>query len=315
MNINSPVELGCSPEEASRWRSRRLNGDADYSSYPISKLTVDPAEIYSQMQAAEHALVLNEDYVLGSAQEDDEVLLLPGDNVVLLTAEHATSQQRADGSGVRKLKSYDTGTGGLVSVVASSLGSTALIATGRQSGDANNDVSHPFKDQMTKIIIDSSNRAHFSAHGMAGGAAANITDEKGFKVMVGIGNKPSNATKALADFMLQIASDYELRIGINQPQMRFDTKTKMPIMDDEGRRVKRITFAGGGAGTTRTYAQTIAEESGKRDEYAAVQLELSTSVRLLSSNFRTYRSEGDAQIGATLGYLFLRDAVKSVSRL
>ncbi len=315
MSASASVELVCTPDEAAKFRSLRLNSDAIYTEYLVSKLSVDPSSIYAQMRKAETALVPDEDYALGSARNDDEILILPGDDVVLLTAEHATDQKRIDKIiGERVKKSYDAGTGGLVYSLASSLGSTALIAVGRQTGDANNDLTHPFKEQMTKIISKPVSKAHLSAHGMAGGVAANLTDERGFKVMVGIGDKPSDATKALTDYILQIASDYDMRVGINQPQLRFDSKTKLPVLDETGR-VKRVIFSGAGPFTTRSHAQGVAEENGKGDSFAAIQLELSTSVRLLSSNFKTYRSKRDAEIGATLGYLFIRDAINSVSKL
>ncbi len=315
MSTPASVELVCTPDEAAKFRSQRLNSDANYTEYPVSKLSVDPSTIYEQIRLAETYLVPAEDYENGSARYDNEILLLPGEDLVLLTAEHATNQKRQDKTtGERVNKSYDAGTGGLVYSLASSIGSTALIAIGRQTGDANNDLTHPFKDHMTEIISKPFSRAHLSAHGMSGGAAANLTDERGFKVMVGIGDKPSGATKALTDYILQIASDYDMRVGINQPQLRFDSKTKLPLLDDTGR-VQRITFSGAGATTTRSHAQRVAEENGKGDSFATVQLELSTSVRLLSSNFKTYRSKRDAEIGAALGYLFMRDAIKSVSKL
>jgi hypothetical protein len=310
MANNSEEILNYTDEQAWQYRLDRESYDAAVTHYAgsLANKSSDIAVVYSRLLNAEERLVPNGDYLNGSARVDDEVLVLHGLSRVLLTTEHATMQIRKS-----VLKEADMGTGALGEVVAQDTNSTAIIAAGRQTSDANYELDHPLKAAMSEIINLPQNRAHLSLHMLDRGRASNPSDYRGYSVMLGIGNKPSEATLALKDFLLEVGSDLDLRVGVNTPHINFDKNHK--LRHNEDGTIRTVTFAAAGPNTTRTFSQILTEQIGKDDSYAAVQMEINEVLLVRQNDEVDYPSEFDRRLGAYLGYLFVRKAAESVAQL
>lgn len=304
-----PKAQQLSNEEAWWLQLNREIADAEISSY-ATKLAGDSAiaDIYERLQDAEGILVPGKDYLVGSAKVDDEVLVLHGLSRVLLTAEHATIQIRRE-----QTKEADMGTGVLAEVVAQDTNSTAIIAIGRQTGDPNYDVDHPFKTAMREVVELSENRAHLSLHMLNRGRASKPEDTQGYSILLGIGNKPSDATLALKDSIVEIGRDLDLKIGVNQPHIYFDKDYRLARKADGS--PKTITFAGAGPNTTRSFSEGLAGHLGKGSGFAAIQVEINEVLLRLQNDEVDFPTQLDRELGTYLGYLFVKKATESVSQL
>jgi hypothetical protein len=314
MSSREGVILSCSLEEAQQYYEQRERNDLAVSGYDIRvDLQDDPRQVYERLEGTELHIIPNKDYVNGSAQRDDDLLVITGESGVLLTAEHATWCIRRKTGGLTTPKGPEPGTAAIGNEVALDTNSSAIVAIGRQKGQPHKDRHHRFKDAMAEVIALPCSEAHLSIHGMRHGLAEQPLDTKGFSVLLGRGMSPSPATNALLDYMLETGKDLGLRVGVNQPFMEFDRKTKKPILTEEGLVKSTVYLAP--PHTTRGYSQSLAEELGKGDSFAAVQIELSAALRLRGSEDRPWPSERDRVLGAYLGYLFVRSAANSVSKL
>jgi hypothetical protein len=315
--MSTGVELKCSAEEAWQYHLAREARDSDFSSYAIQPdFLDDPVVTHELLQEAERRIIAT-DYEIGSATCDDELLVIKGLGDVLLTAEHATRHVRTTQDGSKYTKVSDLGTGGLCKVVAVHTQADSIIAIGRQTGDANSDEKHPLKNEMDKVISLPLNRAHISIHGMMRAKATAVEDARGYSVMLGLGDEPSPATKALVDYLLEAAKDYDLRVGVNQAFLKFDTKKRRPLVRSNNTIETNIFKAPYVTGqyTTRGHAQKTAKRLAKDDSYAALQIELSDVLRPRKERSKKFPTQRDQQIGAYLGYLFVRLATESVRRL
>ena len=247
------------PELAWQFREERMLHDANVLSYLVPDLSgADPAQIYEYLLDAERRLTGVGDFVIGSALTDNEIISIAGNSGVLLTAEHATVQQRLKADGVTRFaKEEDHGTGALAETVATDTGSDALIAIGRQTGDPNNDEQHPFKiREIAEVIEKPNSHSHLSLHGMVRGRASAVRDAAGFSVLLGKGKDPSDATEDLTKTLQETGRDMGLKVGANEPILRFSAKKQEPLMDESGN-IKTITFAGSG-NTTRAFSEAKA---------------------------------------------------------
>lgn len=298
-----------SDEKAWRLQLDREMAAAAVSSY-APKLAGSSviASIYERLRGAEEILVPCKDYLVGSAKVDDEVLVLHGLSRVLLTAEHTTIQIRRE-----QAKEADMGTGALAEVVAQDTNSTAIIAIGRQTGDPNYDADHPFKAAMREVVELPENRAHLSLHMLNRGRASQPRDTQGYSILLGIGNKPSDATLALKDSIVAIGSDLDLKVGVNQPHINFDGDRRL-VRDADGN-LKTVTFAGAGPNTTRSFSEALAEHLGKSSEFAAIQVEINEVLLKLQNDEVDFPTQVDRELGTYLGYLFVRSAAESVAQL
>lgn len=313
MNTVDTVLLDMTPEEAWRTREDRRKRDANVSSYAIVGSNANIDDCYAAIRGAELE-VTGGDYENGTAQLNDELLVVYGRPHVLLTAEHATRHKRALSDGVIVKKDEDYGTGGLALLVARELSQQAIIARGRQTGDASHDEWHPLKDQMSKLITPESS-AHFAIHQMMRGHAARPGDETSFHVLLGVGNNPSEATKTLVnDYLLGLATDMGLRAGVNQPHLLWDAKAKVPLLDDEGR-IKTAVFAAAGPNTTRSFSQQRACVLGIDDAFASVQIEMSGALGYKADGDEIFNNESERRLGAYIGYAFVKLAVESALAL
>lgn len=307
------IPLECTSEEAWDFQLKREEKDVAVTTYSRIPLSNSASDICKRLLTAERQLVPNGNYIDGSARTSDQLLVLRGLSRVLLTAEHATDQIRTREDRPIPRKEADYGTGALSKVVAEDTNSSAIITLGRQTGDANDDPAHLFKYAMTEIIALPENRAHLAMHLLFRGRASQLKAERGYSAMLGIGDKPSDATKALTDFMIEIGNDLGLKVDINRPHFNFDDAHNLMLNDDGT--VRSVTYAARGANTTRTHSQNIAEQLGKGDSYAAVQVELNEALLVRQDNKIEYPTRIDRELGAYIGYLFVRKAAESVKRL
>ena len=301
-------------EEAWQRQLAREEFDAAVCCYApkLAGRNPDIADIYRRLCDVEERLVPSGDYVVGSARVNDELLVLHGLSRVLLTAEHATIQRRRDRLSVAE-KEADMGTGALAEVTAQETNATVIIAIGRQTGDPNWDPEHPFKNAMAEVIKLPQNRAHLSLHMLNRGRASEPTQKQGYSILLGIGNKPSEATLALKDSMVEIGSDLELKISVNQPHINFDEDHKL-ILNDDGT-PKTITFAGAGLNTTRSFSEKLADALGKGDNFAAIQVEINEVLLKLQNDEVAFPAQTDRELGTYLGYLFVKRAAQAVGKL
>lgn len=312
--MSNPGEVIFSDAEAWRLQLEREHSDAAVSIYAPKLAGPNPAitEIYKRILEAEEEIAPDGDYEVGSAKVDDDLLIMHGLCQVLLTAEHATIQKRQLTDRLW-VKDADMGIGGLAKVVAEVTQSAAIVAIGRQTGDANFDPEHPLKTAMKEVIEHPQNRAHLSLHMLDRGRVVHPHEVQGDYIQLGIGNKPSEATLELKDRLVEIAGDLELKIGVNAPHINFDNEHRL-VRDEEGE-VKTITFDGTGKGTTRTFSAKLAKKLGKRDDFAAVQIEINEVLLVKQNDEVAFPTQADRKLGTYLGYEFVKRAAQGVARL
>lgn len=309
------VIFNCSREDARDCRLLRRINDGNFSLYP-GIVTVNP-DIASQtlniLWDTEETLVPSRDYVRGSAAHDNHILPVSGGDRVLITAEHATQQIRTRADGTKFEKEEDEGTGALAYVVATQTKSSALIAIGRQTGDPNNDAEHTFKEEIEKVTALSVNEAFFSVHGIGRAIAADAQSPVGYSVFLGYGDTPSDASRTLAhDYLEPASNEMGLIIGTNQRFISFNAETNYPLRKKADKSLVTSVFKASG-NTTRAYAEAVARNHGKED-YVALQIELSAVLRCLQDE-SIWSTQEDRELGAWLGYQFLKIAVESVEKL
>jgi hypothetical protein len=288
-----------------------MHYDAEVSAYAgeLVEQSEPAVEIYSRLLGAEEMLFPAGDYLNGSALVDDKVLILHGLSRILLTAEHASIHLRKG-----EPKEADMGTGSLAEVVAQDTNSTAIIAAGRQTSDANYTLNHPVKEAMAELVRLPENRGHFALHMLDRGRASHASDEQGYSFMLGIGKSPSEATLEAKDKMLEFGSDLgaKLRVGVNEPHITF--KDQQLNRHEDGS-VKTVTFAAAGPNTTRTYSQSLAERLGKNDSFVAMQIEINEVLLVKQNDEVDFDTITDRELGAYIGYLFTKKAVEIAASL
>lgn len=304
----SEIRSNITDDDAWKYRMQRVRDDANISSYASPNAKPEEiTSIFNRLVTAEDKIAPSGNYEKGAASQPDEILVVDGDKHALLTAEHATIQHRNG-----EPKEADIGTGGLAKVVAEDTNSTALIVMGRQTSDANFVSPHPFKTAMADIVSSGENRAHFALHMLDRGRTSEPTDTRGYSILLGIGNDPSEATLEVKDQLLGIASDFDLKIGVNAPHIVIAKKQLQRNPDGS---LKTITFAGAGANTTRTFSQDLAKELGKNDAFAAIQVEINEVLLSKQNDDPAFPSDFDRYLGGYLGYIFMAKAVGTVALL
>jgi hypothetical protein len=312
MHRAEAVVLDCTLEEAWQSREARAINDANFqNTYELPVFELDPNEVYERLNNLERTIIPNGDYDEGTATIKDDILVVSGTNGVLLTAEHATNHFRIKENGVWDKKLHEGGIAAIGKSVANDTHNDALIAIGRQTGDANRDESHILKEKMAEVISLPISKAHLSLHGMSRAHASSIRDKHGFSVLLGLGSKPSDATMTLKDAMCATGQDLGLRIGVNKPHLKFDLKNRAPILID-GTNIMTQVYSAPDR-TTRGWAQMVASKLDKDQSFAAIQVEISDVLRVhpWEEDVITFPSKRDRAIGAYLGYHFVLLAAKS----
>jgi hypothetical protein len=129
-----------------------------------------------------------------------------------------------------------------------------------------------------------------------------------------LGDKPSEATKALADFLIETGNDLDLRVGVNANHFNFYENTHRLVLNKDGT-VRQVSYAARGPYTTRAHSQAVASALGKNDEYVSMQIEINEALLVSLDDETVHPTQLDRELGAYLGYLFTRRAVESILKL
>lgn len=233
-------------------------------------------EITERIQEAERNYSPNltkEAYVQGSATQPNELKIIEGSEPVLLTAEHATTQQREGAA-----KEPDWGTGGLTEVLATDHGTFAITALGEQTGDANRDTEHPLKEQAGLIIVQKNMQLALSIHGIGGNkflTEPQKSQDASSDIAIGIGRKHTAESAEFAEWLQSIAADLELKADINPWYLALDTNKQTRTKDGLP---LRSSFRADKEYTTRSHYQAKANEAGLALPIA--QIELGSDLRV-----------------------------------
>lgn len=296
----------------------RTHRAGDIRSYALPELPETKAEeVYDRIEEAERVASqdLTEDgYNSGSATKDDELLILPGhDN--LITAEHATFQKRKAKDGQsRASKGPDWGTAGLGTVLSQDTGRSLIVPIGRQTMDANDDMTHPLKDVMTEMLQTGDFSSTVSLHGFGLGRFDKVTDPRAFDVFIGMGVEQEDpACVVAADLLKKIAEGYDLRAGINQwfTTMRGADDFRPKYNEAKGRNW-RDRFAAGPQ-TTRGHAEQIMLQQNM--PVLALQAELSPLLRWTPESARFTNDRRRLVMGVYTGYLVVSDYLSQLAEL
>ena len=280
--------------------------------------TADPLEqraIFNTLWGAEQRLVAphnsSEDYGDGTAEMPDEIRTDTHGSSVLLSSEHATRSWSVDyDTGDKTPKPYEAGTAALGSVIAAETYGTHIAMVGRQTGNANFDQYHPYKRHLQHLIGAGAMGAFVSLHGMRTGLVSDLSDERPYDMLLGVGNNPNASTLEAAAIVLRIAESLGLRAGINKPFLEIVGRggRYWQKMYSDGTPVTNVFSAP--EYTTRAAAQRIAHQIGLN--LPTLQVELAGSIRVLS---KEVGAPSDANlIGPYLAYNALRAAVSMITR-
>lgn len=292
---------------------QRLADARSIAAYQLPELPdTEAAEVYERIEAAERQVASPDrtkaGYEYGVAQVADQPQVALGTSPVLLSTEHATDQRRFNPqTNERERKDGDWGVGGLARVLHEDTGATYATLLGRQTGDANNDPEHPFKDLLGSLIISEKPSLIAPLHSVGTGKVSDLTDKKAFDVFIGIGEQPTSQSQQFADILMAEARNYDLRAGINERFIKMaSVKEGRPKLGPDGR-LAYVSYSASGAGTTRVYAEGIAAE--QRLEAAAVQIELSSLLTILPVNFE--RDRRTRVMGVYVGYLLVKNSMQA----
>lgn len=297
--------------ELSKVRFTAANRVPGVSAHALPELPESQAqEIYERIEAAERLASPNltvSGYTIGSARERDELYLAGVHTPTLLTAEHATTHLRLDKTNNLSPKEADYGTGGLGYVLYDDLQLGLILPLGRQTGDANKDPGHPVKDAIARFVYTERPSTMISLHGMSSGKFAAFNDEKAVDVMIGIGEESNEDSVVLAETVQQVCADLSLRAEVNLKFVSVDSHYPLlPKRRKSDGGIAHNRFAAAGEGTTRVYAEKVAQNHGIN--MATAQLELSSLLRWLPDESDT-RDKYSKVMGVYLGYLVISKAL------
>jgi hypothetical protein len=296
---------------------KRFIASGQVPAYALPQLPDSEAqEVYERIIDAERTYaspsLTKDDYLLGSATVENELFTIDGTGA-LITAEHATVQQRIQSDGTRSAKEPDWGVAGLGYVLSEDINTGLIIARGRQTGDANNDPEHPLRDKLGKMIATGSYVTTAALHGMRRAYFDTVLDERGFDIFVGIGEEDEMRVRA-AEIIGKHATELGLRVGINQafttmgPQSDYRPKYKA-----DGSSFARDRFAAKKPETTRSFAQQALEQNGQLGR--SLQIELSSLLRLGPVDGPRMSDKGREVAGVYAGYEVLARSLAEIALL
>lgn len=241
-----------------------------------------------------------DDYADGTAESDDEILTIHRDGSLLLSADHATNPIRKS-TGV--LGRADHGTAALALSLGEDLYASVVLPRGKQTGNANVDVDHPMKDQITTLLPGKT--SFLSVHGMMPGKFSHQFDPTEIHGVIGLGANPSEMMLDTASTIRRLINDiYGLRIEIGGENKFFDDPEGDGKLryDDDGKLIYSHPLAALGPGTTTNFVRALRSDI----DFPAMQIEISRSLRLLPKEME-YREERHKVMAVYLGYLTARD--------
>jgi hypothetical protein len=268
-------------------------------------------EIYDKVDLYERRFVapdrIGDEYVAGTAQEDDEVGSIEkpdGSGTFLFTAEHATSPgHRVAGS------TYpDTGTAGLAALLAVNHGA-ALIMTGRQTGNAPVTAEHPIKDAMGEWLPSAT--GFLSVHGMGGGKLVRLEDTSEVQAVIGLGANPSEASMERAERLVKAAHDLGLYAIIGNRQNYYvqkgDPEAGFYLRRNDDGAAYINTLAAKRSTSTTSVASEIFRQNGNKNA-PAMQIELTNLLRLTPEDWNK-KDKPSLYMSVALGYKLMELAV------
>jgi hypothetical protein len=293
--------------------AQRLQRASDVDAYDLPHLSgAEVVRAYQRIAAAEREWVAptlhRSDYRHGTARYPDEVGLRRGTRPLLITAEHATIHLRTTASSTVRRKAQDLGTAGLGAVLAEDFDAYFMVMRGRQTGDANLDSDHVFKDKMAEVITANGITTVISLHGMGSGKFGGFDDPRAYDILLGLGNRPSRESESLSRLVQDEAARMDLRCAANEWFVKVaEDEPLTPQRNADGTIAFHRFIAPGH--TTRATAQRVAKRD--RTAMAAVQVELSDLLRFVPPRIKQ-RSTRNRMIGTFLGYEVLRRSLASV---
>ena len=298
-------------EECQRARDAQRANDVNFSdAYWLPQLPDDAKDtVYERALAAEQMFsrdLTKAGYKIGTAETDDELLEKSGAGAVL-TADHATHRMRLEeGKTERIEQTADYGTGALGLLLHEDTNAHFLAPLGRQTRDANYDLEHPLKEALGNVLKRKNIEAHLSIHGIYLARVRSIADMRGYSIILGIGDNPTDETMDAVDKAIDIAKKYDLKIGVNQPVLQFASDGFTPKKTSEGS-AATITFAARKPGTSRSFSQALAEQ--EKLPLVSMQVEINDALRLLPTDYSRNPGEKSQRMGVYLGYLFTKELV------
>ena len=288
----------------------RLYRAKNIETYDLPDLPEDDIkDTYLTIEQGERQLVspnlLKQDYDDGTAAYSDEIAYLAGHQPILFTAEHATAHYRQDTeTDELRRKGPDLGTAGLGYALRRETAGHLLAMIGKQTGDANYQEQHVFKDRLEQVIALAGIKKVVSLHGMAAGKFSDVADERAFDVLLGIGDRPDDPSIDLAERIQKQAQDLGLRVATNEWFVKVADDDPLIIERNPDGTVAFDTFSAPYY-TTRAFVQTVSEA---RDlGIASVEVELSGSLRYMPNDIK--RSMRNRHVGAYVGFSLLYNAL------
>ncbi len=267
-------------------------------------------QVLNELLAREVSLIapdgLRCDYGNGTAQTADEIHTTARGRTVLLSSEHATRHWTVDqDTGVKRPKLSEPGTAGLGSMAAAAACGMHIAMIGKQTGNANYESGHPYKQHIQALILAHMPGAFLSLHGMKTGLVSDLQDDRPYDLLVGTGNNPNAASQVTAQMLVQIAEGLGLRAAINAQFLDI-------IRGDDGHYKQRVYRDGTPMAkvfaapdyTTRAAAQRTADAAGYN--MPALQLEFAGNLRIWP---RKGLAGSKPQAGPYLGWKLLQQTI------
>ncbi len=266
-------------------------------------------ELHDRIEEAERKYIApnlhEEEYVVGTASEPDEIALIRGEveNPYVFSAEHATSPL---GTKTNTYRFADKGTGGLAAVMAEDYG-TAVIMKGRQTSGAASAVEHPLKDALRKELITAA--GFLSIHAKNPGMFIHPDDEAEIHACIGLGLGFSEAQRELASkIVLAARNDLGLYVVISNDQpayIQMPGSTGLKRLEDGTPKLSQLAALK--PNMTTNFSRDYLRQIG--NNVSSMQIELTPMLRVTPLEVIS-KDKKSRIIGAALGYKLLEKVVQ-----
>lgn len=259
---------------------------------------------YQRLVSLERTVAPNgsiHDYVLGTASDADEILVIHRDGTPLLSADHATNPIRKT---TGKMGGADHGTAGLALALDEDYDGSVLLTRGRQTGNGNVDLEHPLKTEIARALPR--HDAFLSVHGMVPGKFVHPHVPTEVHAVLGLGTSPTEIMLDVAsDIQRRIKESYGLKVVIGDKEYFFDDPNADGRLryNEDGEPLYAPRLAAMGEGSTTNFVR-----SKTPHDFAALQIEISRSLRLLPRE-NEYRDERRKIMAVYMGYLMSHDVM------
>jgi hypothetical protein len=190
-------------------------------------------------------------------------------------------------------------------MVAAAARGIHIAMIGRQTGNANYDFGHPYKQHVQTLTLSHMPGIFLSLHGMKSGLVSDLQDDRPYDLLIGTGNNPNTASQVTAQTLVRIAEGLGLRAAINAQFLDIirgdDGHYKQRVYRD-GTPMTRVFTAPDY--TTRAAAQRAADAAGYN--IPALQLEFAGNLRIWP---RKGLEGSKAQVGPYLGWKVLQQTM------